>query len=191
MYHTISTISTILLPLLLSLPSIFVHAEGIISEINDGQIQAPTAIATSLALSTPQAKVIAPPSSSFPSSIPNPVPNTTASAGSTAAPLLFTSGESTVPRVAATSSATYPMNTSMAVSAGGVNATGMPNGTGGASSGGMMGTSMAPLSTSPGMPSSTAATAAKATGAAVGGSGSIGWGVWALGGFAAAAVIAR
>lgn len=185
------TISTILIPLLLSLPSIFAHAEGIISEINDGQIQAPTAIATSLALSTPQAKVIAPPSSSFPSSIPNPVPNTTASAGSTAAPLLFTSGESTVPRVAATSSATYPMNTSMVVSAGGVNATGMPNGTGGASSGGMMGTSMAPLSTSPGMPSSTAATAAKATGAAVGGSGSIGWGVWALGGFAAAAVIAR
>lgn len=49
-----------------------------------------------------------------------------------------------------------------------------------------------PLSTAPGMGSSSAAaTAAKVTGAAaVGGSGSVGWGVWAVGGFAVVVAMA-
>ena len=171
----------------------YAHADGIVSEIFDGQVQGPTAMSSSLVLSTPLAKPLTPASSSSssPSSIPNLVPNTTASARSTAAPLLFTSSASAASRVAMTNSATYPMNTSLAVGAESVNTSTAANATVKTSTGGMMGPSMAPLSsTTPGMPSSTAATVAKATGAAVGGSGSVGWDIWALGGFAVVVAMA-
>ena len=189
--HKMHTLITVLLPLLSLLgllSSTGARADGVVSEINDGQIQAPktpTGMSSALILSTPFAKALAPSSSSSPSAIPNPVPNTTISAGSTATPFLFTSGQSTGTHAAMTTSVTYPMNTSVPVSG-----AGSANATSGGSTG--MGTSMAPT-TAPNMPSGTAmtaATAAKATGAAVGGSGKVGWGVWALGGFAVVVALA-